>query len=64
MPKMEIYADRVGQFRWRLRADNNEIVAISEGYVSKQNAMNGAKLVKILAARALLEDMTIARRFV
>ena len=59
MPKMQIYADRAGQYRWRLKADNHEIVAVSESYVSKQGALNRAKLVQQLAPRAFLEDMTI-----
>ena len=59
MPKMQIYADRAGQYRWRLKADNNEIVAVSEAYVLKQGAISGAKLVQQLAPRAFLEDTTI-----
>lgn len=59
MPKMKIYADRAKQYRWRLVADNNEIVAISEAYTTKPNAIRGARLVQALAARALLQDLTI-----
>lgn len=33
-----VYRDRTGQFRWRLRAANGEILAMSpEGYVSRQD---------------------------
>lgn len=62
---MQIYADRAAQYRWRLVADNNEIVAASEAYTTKQGAIRGAQLVQTLAARALLQDLTVVtpRRF-
>lgn len=59
MSKIQIFADQARQYRWRLRADNNEIVAVSEAYTTKQNAIYGAKLVQALAARALLQDLTV-----
>lgn len=66
MPKMQIYADRALQYRWRLVADNNEIVAVSEAYTTKPNAIAGAKGFQLIAARALLQDLTVVlprRRF-
>lgn len=66
MPKMQIYADRARQYRWRLIADNNEIVAISEAYTTKQSALRGAQLVKLLAPRAFIQDLdavVLPRRF-
>lgn len=60
MPKMQIYADRAGQYRWRLLAANNEIIATSgEGYVTKQGATLAAQRVQLLAPRALLQDLTL-----
>ncbi|MGD8865397.1 MAG: DUF1508 domain-containing protein, partial [Anaerolineales bacterium] len=35
MAKFEIYKDKKGQFRWRLLANNNQIIASGEGYSSK-----------------------------
>ncbi len=29
MAKFQIFKDRSGEYRWRLRADNNEIIADS-----------------------------------
>jgi len=54
----EIYIDRAGYYRWRLIAKNNEKVAASEAYVSKQNAIKSVKNVKILAWQADIVDST------
>lgn len=40
-PKFEIYNDKAGEFRFRLKAKNGEIIATSEGYKAKASAMNG-----------------------
>ncbi len=44
--KFEIFKDRRGEFRFRLRASNGEIVLASEGYRAKASATNGAASVK------------------
>lgn len=31
-PKFEIYADKAGEFRFRLKAINGQVIAVSEGY--------------------------------
>ena len=36
-PKFELYVDRRGAFRFRLRARNGGIIAVSEGYNSKNS---------------------------
>ena len=40
-PKYELYKDKAGRFRFRLKAANGETVAVSEGYKSKASAKNG-----------------------
>ena len=40
-PKFEIYQDKAGEFRFRLKARNGENIGRSEGYVAKTSAMNG-----------------------
>lgn len=45
-PKFEIYADRAGQFRFRLKARNGEIIAVSQGYTTKANCLNGIESVR------------------
>lgn len=39
---LELYTDRVGQFRWRRRASNGRIVSDSgESYVDRRDAIHG-----------------------
>ena len=46
-PQFEVYKDRAGEWRWRLRASNNRVIAdSSEGYKNKQNCVHGIGLVK------------------
>jgi uncharacterized protein YegP (UPF0339 family) len=43
----QIYKDASSQWRWRLQAVNNRIIAISsESYVNKQDCLNAINLVK------------------
>jgi uncharacterized protein YegP (UPF0339 family) len=44
--KYQVYKDIAGKFRFRLRAANNKIVAVSEAYESKAGCMNGVKSVQ------------------
>ena len=45
-PKFEVYADKAGEFRFRLKAKNGEIIATSEGYKAKASCLNGIASVK------------------
>lgn len=46
-PKFEIYTDKAGEFRFRLKSRNGEIIATSEGYKAKPSCKNGiASVVK------------------
>lgn len=45
-PKFEIYNDKAGEFRFRLKARNGEIIAASEGYVKKDSCKNGIESVR------------------
>ncbi len=59
MSKFQIYQDRKGEYRWRLRARNGEIIADSnEGYSRKASCKHGIDLVKQQAASATVEDQT------
>ena len=44
--KFEIYKDRRGEFRFRLKASNGEIILASEGYKAKAGCKNGIASVK------------------
>ena len=45
-PKFEIYADKAGEFRFRLKATNGQIIAVSEGYKAMAGCKNGVESVK------------------
>jgi uncharacterized protein YegP (UPF0339 family) len=53
----ELYEDNAGQYRWRLRHENGNIIADSgEGYASKQKAKQGIESVKQNAPEAGVEE--------
>ncbi|EKJ86032.1 DUF1508 domain-containing protein [Leptospira bourretii] len=56
--KFEIYKDKAGEFRFRLKAANGEIIASSEGYSSKQACESGINSVKNNAPTAEIVDQT------
>ena len=45
-PKFEIYNDKAGEFRFRLKATNGQIIAVSEGYKALAGCQNGIESVK------------------
>ena len=45
-PKFEIYQDNAGEFRFRLKATNGQIIAVSEGYTTMKACVNGVNSVK------------------
>ena len=45
-PKFEVYTDKAGEFRFRLKARNGEPIAASEGYKAKASCMNGIESVR------------------
>ena len=45
-PKFELYEDKAGQYRFRLKARNGEIIATSEGYKTKASCENGIESVR------------------
>lgn len=56
-PKFEVYTDKAGEFRFRLKATNGEIIATSEGYKAKKSCMNGIESVKKNAPEALVVEI-------
>ena len=55
-PKFELYADKAGEFRFRLKAKNGEVIAVSEGYKTKASCENGIASVKKNAPEAPVEE--------
>ena len=51
-PKFEVYTDKAGEFRFRLKARNGEIIATSEGYKAKASCLNGIESVRTNAPDA------------
>jgi uncharacterized protein YegP (UPF0339 family) len=55
----EIFVDKGGKFRFRLRAGNHEVVAAgSEGYPSASDAQRGAEAAQRAADGAEIVDLT------
>ena len=55
-PKFELYQDKAGEYRFRLKARNGEIVATSEGYKAKASCENGIASVKKNAPEAEITE--------
>ena len=45
-PKFEVYTDKAGEFRFRLKATNGQIIAVGEGYKAKAGCLNGITSVQ------------------
>ena len=56
-PKFEVYQDKAGAYRFRLKARNGEIIAVSERYNARAGCINGVESVKKNAQEAqVLEE--------
>ena len=56
-PKFEMYTDKAGEFRFRLKARNGEVIAVSEGYKAKASCENGiASVIKNAADTDIVEE--------
>lgn len=55
-PKFELYTDKAGETRFRLKARNGQVIAASEGYKSKASALNGIESVKKNAPEATVTE--------
>ena len=54
----EIYKDKKGEFRFRLKSSNGQIVASGESYPTKGAATKGTEAVQRAAAGAKVVDKT------
>ena len=55
-PKFEMYADKAGEFRFRLKATNGQIIATGEGYKTHANCVKGIESVKKNAPDATITE--------
>ncbi|GIT78914.1 UPF0339 protein [Leifsonia sp. LS1] len=53
----ELYKDKAGEYRFRLKAANGETIATSEGYASKSGAKNGIESVQRNAPTAEIVEL-------
>jgi len=51
-PKFEVYTDKAGEFRFRLKATNGQIIAVGEGYKAKAGCLNGIESIRKNAPEA------------
>ncbi|HPF61598.1 MAG: DUF1508 domain-containing protein [Gemmatimonadetes bacterium] len=55
--KFEVYKDKAGEYRWRLKSGNGTQIASSgEGYTDKAGCLNGIKAVQRDAPVAKVEE--------
>lgn len=53
-PKFEVYLDKAGEYRFRLKASNGQIVATGEGYKQMSGCLSGIESVRKNAVDAEL----------
>lgn len=52
----EIYKDGAGEYRFRLKACNGQVIAVSEGYTTKAACLNGVESVQRSTPGALVKE--------
>ncbi|MCE5292028.1 MAG: YegP family protein [Nocardiaceae bacterium] len=55
--KFELYTDKAGKYRFRLKASNGQVIAVGEAYESKAAAKNGIESVKKNAPDATVVEV-------
>ena len=45
-PKFQLFLDKAGRFRFRLKARNGKVVAVSDGYATRSGCENGIESVR------------------
>jgi uncharacterized protein YegP (UPF0339 family) len=59
MAKFELYKDGKGEYRWRLKSGNGQVIATGgESYTTKAGALNGIEAVKRDAAGANVDEQS------
>lgn len=56
--KFEVYQDKQGGYRFRLKAGNGQVIASGESYTTKKACLNGIESVRKNAPDATLDDQT------
>lgn len=58
-PKFELYTDKSGAFRFRLKARNGQIIAVSEPYSTKAVCRGGIESVQANACHSEVDEVLI-----
>lgn len=53
----ETYVDKEGEHRWRLKANNGEIIASGEGYKNKSDMYRTINIIKVCAYLAKVTEV-------
>lgn len=53
----EIYQDKAGEYRFKLKASNGQVIALSEGYKTKAACLNGIESVKKSSKEAPVKEL-------
>ncbi len=56
--KFEVYTDKAGEFRFRLKASNGQAILDSEGCKTKASCLNGVESVQKNAPEATEVEVT------
>ena len=56
-PVFEVSVDKAGKYRFRLKAPNGQVIAVSEAYESKDSCMTGVESVKTNAPKAAVKEV-------
>ena len=57
--RFEIYQDASGEYRFRLKAGNGQVIANGQGYTTKKACMNGIESIRKNAPDAKIDDQTV-----
>jgi uncharacterized protein YegP (UPF0339 family) len=57
--KFVIYQDNKGEYRFRLKAGNGQVIAIGEAYTTKKACLNGIDSIRKNAPGAAVDDQTV-----
>ena len=58
--KFEVYQDKSGEYRFRLKASNGQIIATGQSYKTKKSCLKGIESVKKNTIDAKIEELEMA----
>jgi len=56
--KFEVYRDKSGEYRFRLKAGNGQVIANGQAYTTKKACLNGIESIRKNAPDATIDDQT------